>query len=86
MAYLYAETVVPYVFCVALEEICRNPIKFREKASVPAFFQTGFFVAMPHGGLYNAHAIRRPAWKNHTTCATRRRPIPMEVAFLVPEA
>jgi len=41
---------------------------------------------MPLAHLYNAHAIHRPAWKNYTLCATTRRPEPMEVAFLVPEA
>ena len=48
--------------------------------------EIGILVALPYTCLYNAHAICRPAWKNHTTCATTRRLVPMEVAFLVPEA
>jgi len=46
----------------------------------------GILVALPYTCLYNAHAICRPAWKNHNTRATNRRLVPMEVAFLVPEA
>ena len=46
----------------------------------------GILVALPYTCLYNAHAIYRPAWKNHNIRATHRRLVRMEVAFLVPEA
>ena len=40
---LYAERTVPYVFCVALREIRRNPIKSREKTSAACLISDGFF-------------------------------------------
>jgi hypothetical protein len=45
-----------------------------------------FLVAMAGAEHYNAHAYRRPAWIRIQD--TRHKPpvIPMDVAFLVPEA
>lgn len=68
------------------EKSAETPQKTGKNSLDPTPFWVGFLVAMPHTCLYNAHAIHRPAWKNHTTCATNRRLVPMEVAFLVPEA
>jgi len=68
------------------EKSAETPLNPGKNALEAVPFRAGFFVALPHTCLYNAHAIHRPAWKNHTTCATNRRPEPMGVAFLVPEA
>jgi hypothetical protein len=85
-AFLYPQKGVTDVRRVALAGILPKPLKYGKNRGLLFPRKSPFRVALHRGSHYNAHAINRLAWKRFHHMRHPRRNLPMEVAFLMPEA